>query len=146
VIEIDGRPAGYIVATADSVAFVRRYRRDWLPAFAARHPLVDPPTTATETLVRIGHTPEHLAGPDHALFPAHLHIDLLPEAQRHGWGRVLMRSLISELRDAGVPGVQLGVGERNTRAQAFYRHLGFTPLPSAPLNRLRLGIRTDARI
>jgi ribosomal protein S18 acetylase RimI-like enzyme len=134
------------VGTADSVAFAERYRREWLPGFAARHPLVDPPTTPTENLVRVGHSPSHLIGPDHALFPAHLHIDLLPETQGQGWGRMLVRTLLDRLRAAGVPGVQLGVGELNVGAQAFYRRLGFAPLPSDPLDGTRLGIRTDAEV
>lgn len=143
VLELGGNAVGYIVAAADSVAFADAYRRDWLPGFAAKHPLVDPPTTDTEALVQLGHTTEHLVGPDHTQFPAHLHIDLLPEAQGQGWGKQLMRTLLLQLAAAGVPGVQLGVGERNTGAQAFYRRLGFAPLPSEPDNPLRLGISTN---
>jgi ribosomal protein S18 acetylase RimI-like enzyme len=144
VLELDGRTVGYIVGASDSVAFAEAYRSEWVPRFAARHPLVDPPSTDTEVLAQLGHTTEHLIGPDHALFPAHLHIDLLPEAQGQGWGKQLMRTLLLQLAGEGVPGVQLGVGERNVGAQAFYRRLGFTPLPSTPDDGLRLGIRTDA--
>lgn len=144
VLDIGGRAVGYIVATPDSVVFAERYRREWLPRFAAAHPLVDPPTTPTESLALVGHSASHLIGPDHELFPAHLHIDLLPVAQGQGWGRRLMATLLRQLADAGVPGVQLGVGERNTGAQAFYRRLGFAPLPSTPHDGLRLGIRTGA--
>jgi ribosomal protein S18 acetylase RimI-like enzyme len=144
VLELGGRAVGYLVATPDSAAFAERYEREWLPGFAAAHPLVEPAVTPTQVLVRLGHSTAHLVGPDHALYPAHLHIDLLPEGQGAGWGRRLIGTLLRQLRDAGVPGVQLGVGERNTGAQAFYRRLGFAPLPSAPDDGLRLGIRTDA--
>lgn len=146
VLELAGRPVGYIVGAADSTRFADGYRREWLPRFAVRHPRAERPRTATEALVELGHAPERMIGPDQALFPAHLHIDLLPEAQGHGWGRALMRHLLGSLRAAGVPGVQLGVGERNTAARAFYRRLGFAPLPSAPEDPLRLGIRTDAEV
>jgi len=151
VLVTEGRPVGYLVATADSVRFAERYRREWLPVFAERHPRssgVEPERedTAIERVLELGHTPEHSIGPDLETYPAHLHIDLLPLAQGQGWGRVLIRRLLGQLRAAGVPGVQLGVGERNRNAQAFYRRLGFRPLPSTPEDPYRLGITTDARI
>lgn len=146
VVVGNGRPVGYIVATADSVRFAARYRRDWLPGFALRHPHPGGIVTFQDRILALGHAPEHAIGPDHEEFPAHLHIDLLPEAQGRGIGRTLVRRLLAQLRAAGVPGVQLGVGERNRGAQAFYRRLGFAPLPSTPDDPLRLGIATDARV
>ncbi|WP_223692878.1 GNAT family N-acetyltransferase [Leifsonia poae] len=144
VVEVDGRVLGYCVAAADSAAFAAAYRRAWLPRFAAAHPLVVPPRTPSERLIEIGHRPESLIGPDAELFPAHLHIDLLPDAQGAGWGRSLLRALLADLRALGVPGVQLGVGERNVGARGFYEHLGFAPLPGSPQDHLRLGIANDA--
>lgn len=143
VLELDGRAVGYIVGAPDSVAFAERYRREWMPLFARRHPLVEPVVTATDALVRLGHSTEHLIGPDHGRFPAHLHIDMLPEAQGRGWGRRLVAVLLAQLAMEGVPGVQLGVGARNTGAQKFYRRLGFAPVPSAKDGGLRFGIATD---
>lgn len=144
VLVHDDRPVGYAIGTADSVAFARRYRQDWLPEFEERHPLEGSPGSLLQRMLHIGRHPEEAIGPDQVLYPAHLHIDLLPEAQGAGWGRALMRELLSTLLDAGAPGVQLGVAESNVGAQAFYRRLGFTPLPSTPEDPYRLGIRTDA--
>jgi ribosomal protein S18 acetylase RimI-like enzyme len=146
VVDVGGRAAGYILATANTRAFVERYRTEWLPDFAAKYPLVNPPRTLDDRVVKIGHTPESMLGADVDEFPAHLHIDLLPEVQGNGIGRTLIRTLQTALLDRGVPGVQLGVGERNTNARGFYRHLGFHPLPSTPDNDLVLGIATDASI
>ncbi|MCI0158876.1 GNAT family N-acetyltransferase [Leifsonia shinshuensis] len=144
-ILVDGDvPVGYLVATADSVRFADRYRSEWLPGFAERHPRARHVETFAERVLELGHEPEHSIGPDHTLYPAHLHIDLLPIAQGHGWGRKLVNRLLGQLRAAGVPGVQLGVGERNRNAQAFYRRLGFRPLPSAPGDEFRVGMRTGA--
>lgn len=140
------RPIGYTVAAADSVAFADRYRHEWLPVFDQRHPQEAAPGSRLQHLLHVGRHPEEAIGPDQALFPAHLHIDLLPEAQGAGWGRALMGELLLALRAAGVPGVQLGVGDDNTGAQAFYRRLGFAPLPSTPDDPYRLGIGTDARL
>ena len=37
-------------------------------------------------------------------YPAHLHIDLLPEVQGQGWGRLLIATLVDALRERGVAG------------------------------------------
>jgi ribosomal protein S18 acetylase RimI-like enzyme len=60
--------------------------------------------------------------------PAHLHIDLLPQAQGQGNGRRMIEALLAKLRALGVPGVHLGVGARNSGAIAFYERVGFTRL------------------
>ena len=74
---------------------------------------------------------------------AHLHIDLLPEFQRQGFGRRLTQRLVDELRARGVPGLHLSLAVTNTAARAFYAHLGFRELgsstPDAPLLGLELG-------
>jgi ribosomal protein S18 acetylase RimI-like enzyme len=62
------------------------------------------------------------------LYPAHLHIDLLPRAQGHGMGRKIMTVFLERLRELGVEGVHLGVSKRNLNAIAFYEHLGFLRL------------------
>ena len=61
-------------------------------------------------------------------YPAHLHIDLLPEYQRQGVGSKLVDALASHLRDKGVPGVMLTVGSSNYVGQGFYNKYGFTLL------------------
>src|SRR5690606_4384619 len=65
-------------------------------------------------------------------YPAHLHIDLLPEAQRQGLGRALIDTLIDALRGRGVAGLHLAASIGNTDAIAFYPRVGFPPLPSHP--------------
>ncbi len=61
-------------------------------------------------------------------YPAHLHIDILPEYQRLGLGHQLMDALAAALRERGVPGVALGCGSGNTKGNAFYEKYGFTRL------------------
>jgi ribosomal protein S18 acetylase RimI-like enzyme len=63
-------------------------------------------------------------------YPAHLHIDLLPEAQGQGLGRLLIATLIEALRAEGVSGLHLVASADNTGAIAFYPRVGFAPLPS----------------
>ena len=38
VAELEGRPAGYLVAALDTAAFFERWRDEWAPVFRARHP------------------------------------------------------------------------------------------------------------
>ena len=76
--------------------------------------------------------------------PAHLHIDLLPEAQGRGLGRSMIRAFLDGLKAAGVRGVHLGVSPTNTAARAFYSRLGFTPLdPPGATPGVILGRSTD---
>lgn len=119
---------GYVVGTADSAGFARRLEADWFPPLRVRLP--EPPTADTSLdarLIRRIHA--GYQAPGHALaYPAHLHIDLLPRAQGRGQGRRLMQHFLAHLRQQGVSGVHLGVGERNPGAIAFYERLGFACL------------------
>jgi ribosomal protein S18 acetylase RimI-like enzyme len=146
VVDGDDRVAGYVVAAADTPSFVQRYREEWLPGFAAKYSLVEPACSLEERVISIGHHPESMLNAGLDDYPAHLHIDLLPEVQGQGLGRLLIRTLLEALGDAGVKGVHLGVGPKNLEARAFYARLGFRPLPSDPSNDSVLGISTSATV
>jgi ribosomal protein S18 acetylase RimI-like enzyme len=64
-------------------------------------------------------------------YPAHLHIDLLPEWQGKGWGRGLIASFLAGLHAAGVARVHLSMLTTNVAARAFYDRLGFTEVTVA---------------
>jgi ribosomal protein S18 acetylase RimI-like enzyme len=146
VVDTAGGVAGYILAAADTRSFVERYRREWLPGFAAKYPHVQPPVTPEDTVIAVGYCPESMLVSGVDDYPAHLHIDLLPEVQGQGLGRALVRTLLSALRDRGVAGVHLGVSPQNLNARAFYARLGFHPLPADPANDSVVGILTDAPV
>ncbi|MEV4637125.1 GNAT family N-acetyltransferase [Actinoplanes sp. NPDC049548] len=124
-----GTPVGYVLGTADTARFVRRYREEWLPSTADRYPEpADPPRNAEEGMLALHYRPERMLVPELADYPAHLHIDLLPEWQGKGWGRALIAAFLDGLRAAGVARVHLGMAERNTAARAFYDRVGFVEL------------------
>ena len=126
VADDGGRVVGYVLGTADTRTFVRNYRRDWLPKLVDRYPRPDDePSTPSEAVVDLLHAPERMLVPELAEYPAHLHVDLLPEHQRAGHGRALMAAFVDALARAGVPAVHLGVLTANTAARAFYDRLGF---------------------
>lgn len=62
----------------------------------------------------------------------------------HGRGiaQILMQRVLSESRQRGAPSLWLGVWERNARAIAFYRKLGFSHVGSQPF-RLGADAQTD---
>lgn len=124
---------GYILATADSTSFHHTCEARWFPALRARYPL--PPAedlSLTAHFVRAlhrGHPPS--AKIDLAQYPASLHIDLLPQAQRQNIGRHLMTHLFAALRNMEVPGVHLYVARANQGAISFYERIGFECLDEA---------------
>jgi ribosomal protein S18 acetylase RimI-like enzyme len=140
-----GTPVGYVLGTADTEKFVRRYRDEWMPAVAHRCPVPpDPPRTPDDAMLALHHNPERMLVPELAGFPAHLHIDVLPAFQGRGWGRGLIEQFLAGLRTAGVPAVHLGMSPTNVAARAFYDRLGFVEIsvPGAG-NVTYLGRSTD---
>jgi ribosomal protein S18 acetylase RimI-like enzyme len=130
VVDDGERAVGYILGTADTPTFVRRYRDEWLPTVADRYPAPSTPpgtrpSTPSEGMVALMHAPERMLLPQLAAYPAHLHIDLLPDHQRSGHGRELMSAFLNALAAKGVPAVHLCMLTSNTPARAFYDRLGF---------------------
>lgn len=128
----DGGAIGYIVATDDTDAFNTWFRDEWWPAFHEKHPRPDSVVTREDRMVEYGYGRAPGIDANAAEYPAHLHIDLLPETQGQGLGRALIETLFAELRRRGVRGLHLGMDPENTGAAAFYERLGMTELPAAP--------------
>ncbi|MEZ7006560.1 GNAT family N-acetyltransferase [Streptomyces sp. AD55] len=121
-----GKAVGYILGTADTARFAAEFRTAWLPRVADRYPVPEgPPGTPDEVMATLLHDPERMVFPEAAAYPAHLHIDLLPEWQGRGHGGRLMRAFRRALRERGVPAVHLVMATANTGARAFYDRLGF---------------------
>lgn len=73
---------------------------------------------------------------DHAIYkkdyPAHLHIDILPDYQSKGIGSKLIKAFCDNLKEHNVKGVMLIVGSENEGARRFYERNGFTLLQDMP--------------
>jgi len=133
----DGRGAavGYVLGALDTIAFEARCEAEWWPALRARHPEQPGGSRLDDLLVHLIH---HRSARDAAVLtshPSHLHINLLPIVQGHGWGRRLLDTLFDALRAAGSTGVHWGVSTRNEPAIAFYQHLGCTELATDSMGR-----------
>lgn len=58
-------------------------------------------------------------------YPAHMHIDILPEYQSKGYGTMLLTALTEQLKKKHISGLMLIVDSSNTNAVKFYRKNNF---------------------
>ncbi|MCH6229940.1 GNAT family N-acetyltransferase [Microbacterium sp. CFH 31415] len=131
VVETDDeRVVGYIVGAPETAAFEEWFRTEWWPRHATRWPHPEAETSRQDGIVRYAYGRRGGAEPYGDAYPAHLHIDLLPEAQGRGIGRLLIATLADALRAQGVTGLHLVTSADNAGAIAFYPRVGFAPLPS----------------
>ena len=131
VLEDEEGICGYALGAFDSRVFYRRYDTEWRPRLCAEfaEPQGDPRHwTPVQQVHHVYHHPDYFCPEPYEAHPSHLHIDLLPRAQERGHGRRMMEQVMEILRRRGSPGAHLGVSMLNSRAQAFYSHLGFREL------------------
>lgn len=116
----------YVLGVPDTAAFEELLAERWWPALQQRHPRSAVPSNPHDReIVELVHAPQRRHAELVAAYPAHLHIDLVPEVQGGGRGGTMLRTLLDALSAAGAPGVHLGVARSNERAIGFYTHLGF---------------------
>ena len=128
VVDDGSRVVGYVVCAPDTAAFERWFRYAWWPPREEWHCRQAGESGRDAAILTYARAVGTRPVPFGNRYPAHLHIDLLPDAQGQGWGRRLIDALGGHLRTIGVDGVQLTAGARNSGAIAFYRHLGFVEL------------------
>lgn len=113
---------GYVICTEDYDRFRPVFLADYLPRISESEPS-HRRSAALSTVLQEKYKAE---------YPAHLHIDLLPDYQRRGAGSRLIDALRAHLKRKGVPGVMLTVGSSNLVGQSFYQKYGFTRLEALP--------------
>ena len=128
VVENRAEIVGYIMTTPDTCEFESWQSKHWWPEVERRLAGFCPKTArdqdALDTIRALHHqTPEYVAR-----YPAHLHINLMPEVQGTGFGRKLMDTACEKLRLDGVSGIHLGVSFKNTNAIGFYKATGFVEI------------------
>jgi ribosomal protein S18 acetylase RimI-like enzyme len=136
VLDNGSRAVGYIIGTADTKAFVSAYTERWIPAMRARYPAPSPaPSPAQETAedrqLASLFNPGRLIRPELAPYPAHLHINLLPDYQGGGFGRALVTQFLAAAAAHGASSAHLSVYTSNTAARGFYTRLGWTEVPAS---------------
>ena len=113
-VAADGDTAvGYILCAKDTVFWSGSFLKKYVPDFE-----VSPLKPFYQGIME---APLKFAGQ----YPAHLHIDILPEYQRMGIGFRLMDALTAHLKGQGVPGLMLSVAGDNEKGKNFYKKYGF---------------------
>jgi ribosomal protein S18 acetylase RimI-like enzyme len=129
VLDNGTRAVGYIIGTANTAGFVAAYRKSWLPLMRQRYqPPPDPPATDEEHKLEAMFSPEFMLVDELAHYPAHLHINLLPDYQGSGFGRAMMDTFMASVAAAGAASCYLAVRPANTAALGFYDRLGWQRL------------------
>lgn len=139
VDEKTGQIIGYILSSINSKEQEKQFRKKMIPKITLRaflytlwrHPRTfqvlwhfkkiwedEPKIPNEETLL--------------APYPAHLHIDILPEYQRQGIGTQLVEILENHLKNLNVKGIHLGTSEQNVYAVQFYQKLNFSVIYEGP--------------
>lgn len=136
VLDDDGEVVGYTLGAFDTRKFEESAEAGWWPSLKAHYrPLLEDSdaalTAADRTYINTIMSFPRASDAMMAFAPAHLHIDILPSHQRHGWGRKLIARAMDNLKENGVKSVWLGMDPKNTEAAAFYGRLGFRNLEGA---------------
>lgn len=118
VVDDDGRAVGYIICAENYDKYKEIFDRDYLPLTEKYGP-------QRYQWALTSSDPQRLFKDE---YPAHLHIDILPEYHRMGLGGKLVDALREHLASKGIEGVCLTCGPKNERAVNFYKKRGFTLL------------------
>ncbi|KAK7470496.1 hypothetical protein VKT23_001922 [Stygiomarasmius scandens] len=134
VDESKGEAVGYVLGSKDTRTYEAYAAQHWWPPLAEKYPPSMAVKPADERYMKLLRN-MHVAPEANMNFAAaHLHIDILPEYQKQGWGRKLIAAAIEHLKGEQVEGdgVWLGLDPRNTGARKFYERLGFKDIEGAP--------------
>ncbi len=130
-VAVDGeKVAGYILCAEDTTKWVENFKKDYIDK-AKNEELKKYYEGTTEIPLKYANE-----------YPAHLHIDLLPEYQRLGLGHKLMNALIEHLKSKGNKGLMLVVGSDNEKGVNFYKKFGFSVLEDLQ-GAIVMGIKLD---
>ena len=106
---------GYILSSTDIKSFCKAYRTDILRNVVKLSPLWGFVCLFVPVKYYVCRRK----------YPAHLHIDILPDFQSAGYGSKMMNALLSHLKEQKISGVMLSCSANNTRAVHFYKKHGF---------------------
>jgi ribosomal protein S18 acetylase RimI-like enzyme len=140
VAAVDGALVGYLAGCLDNSTFPTESER--VEAAVREHRLIFRPRAAAFFVRAAADVAwsalrrEPTAGDfDDARWPAHLHVNVAPEARGTGVADGLMGRWLDRLRETGSSGCHLQTLVENTRAVRFFERVGFArhgPTPLVP--------------
>lgn len=134
----DDTIAGYICGTIDTIAQEKRFTHKVIPRIMLRaffytswrHP---ESFHILRSMAKISvQFDDRELDAIKQTYPAHLHIDILPEYQRMGLGTRLMETFEDHLRAHNIKGLHLGTSNQNHKAVPFYEKRGFQLVHEMP--------------
>ncbi|KAF2269074.1 GCN5-related N-acetyltransferas-like protein [Lojkania enalia] len=131
-----GEAVGYIIGTASTTHFASRWKSDFVPTVP--RDVVSPVGAETagnedelgrEWMRKAVYDADcsMLIGSNTLMeeYPAHLHIDILPQYTGREYGQKMMAAFLEKMEELGAKGVHLGMVRWNHGARRFYERLGF---------------------
>jgi GNAT superfamily N-acetyltransferase len=135
MVVVDGQGVGgFVVGTHDTNAWESRLDREWWPKLRALYkPPADThglPLSSDQRRISMIFNPERTPERVVELYPAHLHMNLLPRLQNKGVGSTLLANWLTLAQDRGVEAVHIGANRANANAIRFWRGRGFDEIPT----------------
>jgi GNAT superfamily N-acetyltransferase len=132
VAEDEAGVAGFVVGTADTLAWERRLERQWWPELRRQYLAPDEKHMAEwshdQQRAFMIHNPTPAPAAVAQSYPAHLHMNLLPRLQGRGIGSRLFAAWLAVAAPRGVGAMHVGANRHNTRAFNFWQRVGFVEL------------------
>ncbi|KAG8722055.1 hypothetical protein FRC08_007476 [Ceratobasidium sp. 394] len=135
---IDGHDEilGYILGTPNTRQFEATIEKEWYTplrtqARYSKNPYPADVTPADRHMINLIHKPDTAPEEIIQVSQSHIHIDLLPRAQRQGWGTRLIGKAVEYLREKGNESLYVGIDPRNANGRAFYLAIGFEYVPTS---------------
>lgn len=135
VAEVHNGIVGYAVGALDTQQFEHHLEMNWWPELRKRYaePQGDPAKwTPDDKRINFIHHPRPVPGDIVLAYPAHIHMNLLPQAQGRGIGSQLLASWVASATEKGVRAVHAGVSAANQAGLNFWTARGFEPLREDP--------------
>jgi len=139
VVEDGEGVAGYVVGTTDTTAWEVKLEQAWWPSLRKRYALPaeadaerwTPDQRRAFTIHRPTPTPAAVA----RLYPAHLHMNLLPRLHRQGVGTMLFERWTALARARGATALHVATNRANAGSVVFWRKMGCGDLDGLPEGR-----------
>ncbi len=121
VLEDDGLVVGYIVCAKNYKAYSKKFRK----VYAEEVKKLDFSAGVFAKVLPLTYLVFSKK------YPAHLHINLLPDYQGKSYGTEMIKTLENHLKESGIEGVVLMASKENTGAIRFYKRNGFKKIFAA---------------
>jgi GNAT superfamily N-acetyltransferase len=121
---------GYIVGVEDSEAWEHQLEEQWWPGLRDTYtdPIDGHHWSPDQSHIRMIFQPVRTPAHVSKMYPAHVHLNLLPRAQKKGVGPRLLYQWLAAAAALGVEAVHVAVSRQNVRGLRFWSRQGFVEI------------------